>query len=53
MSKIIKNSKLYKFNVGPYTNEKAGGYYDNYSETMSKIVSAFIMENNKSVGKKV
>jgi hypothetical protein len=32
MAKLIKNSRLYKLNIGPYTNEKAGGYYDAYSE---------------------
>jgi hypothetical protein len=32
MSKTIKKSLLYKFNIGPYTNEKAAGYYDTYYE---------------------
>ena len=32
MSKIIKGSLLYKLNIGPYTGEKAGGYYTRYSK---------------------
>ena len=42
MSKVIKNSLLYKLNIGPYTNEKAGGYYDSYAEELQKIVAGYI-----------
>ena len=42
MSKLIKSSKLYKINVGPYTGEKASGYYDSYAEMMHKITGDFI-----------
>ena len=42
MSKVIKNSLLYKLNIGPYTTEKAGGYYDNYAEELQKIVAGYI-----------
>lgn len=42
MAKLIKNSRLHRYNVGPYTNEKAGGYYDAYSETMAGITVNFI-----------
>ena len=45
MAKVIRNSKLYRFNIGPYTNEKAGGYYDAYSEELQSIVAGFIDEN--------
>ena len=30
MSKVIKRSVMYKLNIGPYTQEKAGGYYTRY-----------------------
>ena len=30
MSKVIKGSNLYKLNIGPYTQEKAGGYYTRF-----------------------
>ena len=47
MSKLIKRSKLYKLNIGPYTGDKASGYYDSYSEMMHKITADFIRENKQ------
>ena len=43
MSKVIKNCNLYKLNIGPYTGEKAGGYYDMYADTISSLISEFIL----------
>lgn len=48
MAKIIKKAKMFKLNIGPYTNEKAGGYYDAYSEAMMNIVAEFAKENKRS-----
>ena len=45
MAKLIKKSKLYRLNIGPYTGEKASGYYDSYAETMHAITASFIREN--------
>jgi hypothetical protein len=39
MAKVIKTSKLYRFNISPVDYEKVGGYYDNYAEVISKIMS--------------
>ena len=39
MVKAIKQCRLFKLNVGPYTQEKAGGYYDLYSDTISGLIS--------------
>jgi hypothetical protein len=47
MAKMIKNAKMFKLNIGPYTNEKAGGYYDSYGETMMSIVAEFVKDNKK------
>jgi len=49
MSKVIKNSLLYKFNIGHYTNEKGAGYYDWYYEEVSEKIIKFIEdEANKN-----
>lgn len=49
MSKVIKNSLLYKFNIGHYTNEKGAGYYDWYYEEVSEKIIKFIEdETNKN-----
>ena len=42
MSKAIKQSKLYRLNVGSYTQEKAAGYYDLYSDTVGRLIKEFI-----------
>lgn len=42
MSKIIKNSKLYRLNVGSYSQEKAAGYFDLYSDTVGGIINQFV-----------
>jgi dienelactone hydrolase len=47
MAKLIKKSKLYRLNVGPYTGEKAGGYYDSYAEIMHVITAGFIRDNSE------
>jgi hypothetical protein len=44
MAKVIKISKLYRFNISPVDYEKVGGYYDNYAEVISKIMSEFIVQ---------
>ena len=46
MAKLIKKSKLYRLNIGPYTGEKASGYYDYYAEMMHSITADFIRENS-------
>lgn len=38
MSKTIKNSTLYRFNIGAYSDDKAGGYYNRYCKSISNIV---------------
>jgi hypothetical protein len=45
MAKVIKSSKLYKLNINPVDYNQVGGYYDNYAETMTNIMSEFIKEN--------
>ena len=45
MSKVIKNSLLYRFNVGVYKDEKAGGYYDRYSKAMSERICQFMAKS--------
>lgn len=42
MAKLIKRSKLYRLNIGPYAGDKAAGYYDTYSETMHHLSAIFI-----------
>ncbi len=42
MSKVIKQSKLYRLNVGSYTQEKASGYYDLYSDTVGGLMAEFV-----------
>ena len=44
MCKAIKDSKLYKLNVGARTEEKAAGYYDMYNNTIGGLMSEFINE---------
>ena len=45
MAKLIKSSRLYKLSIGPYTNQKAGGYYDAYSESIQGLVADFLKQN--------
>lgn len=48
MSKVIKNSKLYRLNVGAHSEEKSSGYYDLYSNTVGNLMSEFIQNINPS-----
>lgn len=43
MSKIIKNSTLYKLNIGPYTQEKASGYYTLFSREIGELIRNFML----------
>jgi hypothetical protein len=44
MSRTIKNSTLYRFNIGPYNDEKSEGFYNKYCRSMSNIICQFISE---------
>ena len=44
MSKAIKQSRLYRLNVGSYTQDKAAGYYDLYSDTVGGLIREFVEE---------
>lgn len=39
MAKVIKSSRLYRLNINPVDYNQVGGYYDNYAETMNKIMA--------------
>lgn len=45
MAKVIKSSRLYRFNINPVDYNQVGGYYDNYAEVMVKIMCEFLKEN--------
>lgn len=38
----MKQSKLYRMNVGSATQEKSAGYYDLYSDTVGSLISEFV-----------
>lgn len=46
MAKVIKSSKLYRFNISSVEYNQVGGYYDTYAETMTNIMVEFIKENS-------
>ena len=48
MAKTIKNSTLYKFNIGPYTTEKTAGYYDRYYEEVCDKIVDFVEEKSST-----
>lgn len=51
MAKTISSATLYRYNIGPYTNEKAGGYYDMYSEALANNIASFISQLNSYAAK--
>ena len=54
MSKVIKNATLYRLNIGPYTKEKASGYYYPYTDTLAEVMVDFIksIKPEESEGKR-
>ena len=45
MSRTIKNSILYRYNIGLYSDEKVGGYYNRYAQAMTDTMCKFILES--------